>query len=103
MVKRIVIVLVALAVLAIVCLAVWTNWANRLESGYIIGKRHEPAHTIYITQYMYIGKSLIPMIRPRHIPDRWYITVENGDKTDEWQVSSEEYGRLNIGDWAERG
>lgn len=102
MARKIIIAMAVLVTVAIVCWVIWVCLANRLYAGYVTGKRYEAAHTVYMPQYIYIGKTMTPIMMPYHYSDAWYITVKDGDITDEWQVSCEDYLRLSVGDWVER-
>lgn len=101
--RKLIAVLVILAILALLCQIVWVYQHNKLDSGYVVDKRFEAAHTIYTPIFIRVGAISIPQMIPNYYPDRWFITVQNGDKTDEWRVSNEDYNRLNIGDWTEKG
>jgi len=76
---------------------------NKLDSGIVIRKHFEPAHTEIYTTFIYAGKTPVPMVNSRWVPDEWRITVEGEHKgkirRELFSVTEAEYESVNIGDF----
>ena len=62
--------------------------------GNVINKKFSPAY--YTTTYIRSGNATIPVTR--HIPNRWYLTIEINNMSDDVNVESLYYNNTNIGD-----
>jgi len=75
----------------------------RLNSGTIINKEFVPEHTQTYVSFIYTGKTSMPVVRTRRVPDSWYITIEGEIKGKTRKkniyVSKDEYDSVNIGDF----
>lgn len=91
---------IVICLFLIICMFILT--ACGLEAGTVIRKDFSPAHTTQQTQIIKCGKILIPIINTIQHPDRWYITVSSGEKTDIWEVSESFYNKTSIGEYITR-
>jgi len=91
-------------VLLVIVLAALLFSCYTMESGTVVGKEFVPAHTnewLYWYPLPKGGGFYIPMTD--HIPDKWYITLEDTDEeykkhSQTIEVSQEKYKRINVGD-----
>ena len=70
-----------------------------LTEGVVIGKEYMPARSVYSPIYMTINGRNQTISRWRNEPEKWCVTVQNGDATDSWYVSQVYYDSVKIGDW----
>lgn len=70
-----------------------------LHSGMVIDKQYIPAHTRYQPMVININNHIQIFPQYRHIPDKWIIQIQNGDKKDSWYVSEDYYNSVDIGDF----
>lgn len=66
---------------------------NRITEGTVIAKEFKEGYTIL--QPVMVNKVIVN--RPRIIPDKWYITISNGEETATHQVNEEFYNTVEIG------
>lgn len=65
-----------------------------IGSGTVTAKRYDDGHIWYVD--FRIGDLIIREERGGR--ERWLITVSDGTRTDDWEVSVEDYDRTRIGD-----
>ena len=76
---------------------------DRLTSGEVTGKRYAPEH-----QYQRVERltqpgmpwtgSGTPITKTYTRPERWYITISDGEDSTEWVVTEDDYYNFDIGD-----
>jgi len=80
---------------------------NKLESGFVIKKYFVAAHSEVYTTVVSMGKTAVPVIRSRYIPDKWFVIIEGvykGKNRQEcFSISEGEFEKLNIGDFINVG
>jgi hypothetical protein len=69
------------------------------SSGTVVRKWKEPAHTSYRTTYIQCGKVMIPITNPVHVPDQWFVEIEQDGDTTTVALSESEYNHIEIGNW----
>ena len=90
----------AIIVIALICMLGWCLFIYKpLTEGYVIGKEHSAAHQIYSPIHMNVNGKMQLIPYWNYQPDRWSITVQNGDNTDWWYVSESYYDSVHVGDW----
>lgn len=74
-----------------------------IQQGYVTVKEFKPAgRTMFVTYtYIYTGKIMIPVPHYWYYsrPDRWSLTIKDGDKKNTFWVEKEVYDSVSIGDW----
>ena len=70
-----------------------------LYSGTVIDKQYIPAHKLYQPMIIVVNKQTRIIPHYVHLPDKWIIWVQNGDKKDSWYVSEDYYNSVDIGDF----
>jgi hypothetical protein len=68
------------------------------REGIVVEKRYSPAHVETKNNPMIIGKLIMYQEEKVHHPDRWFVTIKNGEHSREHQVTRSDYQCLNIGD-----
>ena len=76
---------------------------HKLESGVVVKKYFVAAHYEMYTTAIFTGKTVIPIVQQRFVPDGWHITIEGeyrGKKRKEdYLVTKREFENINIGDF----
>lgn len=70
-----------------------------LTEGVVIRKDYTPAHNVYSPIHMNVNGKTQIIPHWNYHPDRWSVTVQNGEDTDWWYVSESYYDSVKIGDW----
>ena len=72
----------------------------RLDHGKVVSKSFEPAHTTTWLMPMTFdgGKTYSYIPQTDNIPDRWWLTIQDGERQASWEVSKETYDRFDEGD-----
>jgi len=75
----------------------------KLESGVVIKKYFVAAHNEIYTTFISNGKTTVPIVRQRFVPDKWHVIIEgeyNGKiRKEDYLVSESEFEKINIGDF----
>lgn len=99
--KRLTILLFTLLLALSTCC--FTACDDDIQQGYVIAKEFKPAGRIMYTTYTFIysGKTVIPVPHYWYYsrPDRWSLTIEDGDKENTLWVEKDVYDSIAIGDW----
>ena len=76
---------------------------HKLESGVVRKKYFVAAHNEMYTTVISNGKTVIPIVQQRFVPDKWYITIEgeyNGKtRKEDFSITESEFEKVNIGDF----
>ena len=70
-----------------------------LYEGTVTDKHYDEAHRIYSPMIMNVNKHTQIIPRWIHYPDRWYVSVQNGEEKDIWEVTEEYYDSVEVGDY----
>lgn len=94
------VILAGIVVLSFVGALFWAVFTYEpLTEGIVIGKEYTPAHSVYSPIHMTVNGVSQTIPRWRNEPEKWRVTVQNGDATDLWYVSQAYYESVKIGDW----
>jgi len=71
-----------------------------MDRGIVQDNKFVPAHTIYVNNIIYVGKTTIIQLIPINVPDTWVLSVKelNNDDVEKWETTSYKSGNKNIGD-----
>jgi len=95
--KRILAVLLTLAVLLILC-------GCGVTEGTVCAKDFIPAHNVYMPYTMIINKTVHVIPRWVHYDDRFRICLEDGEGRREWwTVPESTYNSVSVGDYMKMG
>jgi len=76
---------------------------HKLESGIVVKKYYVVAHHEQYTILIYSGKTLVPVINTKFVPDKWYITIEGEYRgkirREDFSITESEYININTGDF----
>lgn len=86
----------------LICSLVLSACGVNLKAGTVVGKTYQPAHKTYAPYPVRIGK--VTHLFPKWIshPEKWYITVSEGDEKDTWEVDRALFGSVAVGDYIKR-
>ena len=73
--------------------------APHLQEGEVIAKEYRPAHSVYSPSYIRINGESQIISNYRTEPEKWLVTVQNGEEMDIWYVSESYYNSVKVGDW----
>ncbi len=79
---------------AVICAALYINASNRLDEGELAGKRQTPTRLKTVERDGKAAPIMMPVV--------YEFIVVNGEKTDRWIVTVDEYDRHEIGDTVTR-
>ena len=80
-------------------LLILTACSKPLYQGIVIDKQYSPAHELYQPIIINVNKRVTIIPHWIHIPDYWYIWIQNGEEKDSWKVSEDYYNSVKIGDY----
>ena len=79
---------------------VWVLFIHKpLTEGYVTGKDYTPAHNSYAPIHMNVNGTTQIIPHWNYYPDKWKLTIQNGEDTDWWYVSESYYDSVKIGEW----
>lgn len=76
--------------------------APHLQEGEVIAKEYRPAHSVYSPSYIKINGVTQVISQYRIEPEKWTVTVQDGEITDFWYVSEKYFDSVKIGDWVQK-
>ena len=79
-----------IAIVVMVSGIIWASNRPHLPEGRVTNKMHFPAHSVCDNKTCDFR------------PEKWIVSVQNGDEFDSWYVSERYYDNVHIGDWVKK-